>query len=140
MKGRNKGLRLDAVCTQPATEVVFLVASGIPSRAQPYYLIYYMKGTNKGIRLDIVCAPLATEVVSFAIRSKIRYHATTAGIPTECLQTLDNTGTANVRTGRAPSRQSRRNTGTDKKECNKDITAGDPADQNSSCMGDYYYY
>ena len=22
----------------------------------------------------------------------------------------------------------------------KDITAGDPADQNSSCVGDYYYY
>ena len=59
------------------------VASGIPSPAQPYYLMYSMKGANKGIRLDVVCAPLAAEVVSSGIRSKIRYDATTAGIPVE---------------------------------------------------------
>ena len=71
----------------PVGDLGGLTAWWIPSRVQPYSLIYYMKGTNKGIiRLDVVYAPLATEFVS------------------------------------------------------KDITAGDPADQNSSCMGDYYYY
>ena len=49
-----------------------------------------MKGMNKVIRLDAVCTPLATEVVSFDIRSKIRYDATTAGIPVEtrCIASL----------------------------------------------------
>ena len=76
------------------TDKTTSVASGIPSSAQPYYLIYYMKGMNKGLRLDVVYAPLATEVVSFDIRSKIRYGATISGIPdgmlgcvVECLST-----------------------------------------------------
>ena len=51
------------------------VASGIPSPAQPYYLIYYMETGNKGLRLAYVCARPATEVVSFDIKSKIRYAA-----------------------------------------------------------------
>ena len=65
------------------TDKTTSVARGMSSLAQPYYLIYYMKGRNKGLRLAYVYASMATEAVSFDIRSKIRYGATTAGIPVE---------------------------------------------------------
>ena len=78
---------------------------GIPSPAQPYYLIYYMKRRNKGLRLDAVYAPLATEVVSFDIRSKIRYGATISGIPVQS-QLLSSWGgnhtTAGIRLPKSP--------------------------------------
>ena len=48
---------------------------------QPYYLIPPLHRINKVIRLAHLCAQLATEVVLLWIRPKIRYDATTAGIP-----------------------------------------------------------
>ena len=117
------------------------LASGMSSPARPYYLIYYMKGANKGLRLDVVCTSVATEVVSFNIRSKIRY----AGAGLNDARHVNPVETRFIASSQSQSQsQLRCDVGTDTnyplEECNKDTIAGDPAGQNSSCVGDDYYY